>query len=151
MVNKLTSLKNFSLTRTEWGTVIGRFKNIDFSIFYYQYPLLKKTKKFKGINIASLEDIAAMKIAAIGDRGTKRDFIDLYMICKSIPLEDSLFLYEKKYGVLASTLDHILKSLTYFIDAEEDPMPKMFSDVKWKTVRQYFMQETPRVSKRLVY
>ncbi|MFH1803197.1 MAG: nucleotidyl transferase AbiEii/AbiGii toxin family protein, partial [archaeon] len=86
--------------------------------------------------------IAAMKIDAIAARGAKRDFIDLYFICKSgYQLTDLLDFYDKKYKRLASNRIHIQKSLVFFNDAEPDEMPRMLKDIKWKKVKEFFEEE----------
>lgn len=70
----------FQAERTERGTILGFTDRTKFSLFYYDYPLLAKPREFLNINICDIRDIAPMKLAAISDRGTKRDFIDLYFI-----------------------------------------------------------------------
>ena len=108
--------------------------------------LIKKTISFKNINVASIADIAAMKIAAISERGTKRDFIDLYFILQKITIGRALNFYDKKYQKLSSNLIHIKKSLVYFQDAEKDPMPKMFFPVSWEKVKDFFRKEVKKLS-----
>lgn len=84
---------------------------------------------------------AAMKIAAISERGARRDFIDLYFISQNIPLLQIIDFYEQKYKKLASNLVHIKKSLVYFTDAEQEEMPKMLKRVSWKEVKKFFERE----------
>lgn len=61
-----------------------------------------------------------MKIAALMDRGTKRDFVDLYELShKGITIEDMFVLYDKKYGALENNMFSILRSIGYFDDAEK--------------------------------
>lgn len=80
--------------------------------------------------MADIRDIAAMKIDAVATRGAKRDFIDLYFMCKSgYELAELLNFYNKKYGKLASNRIHIQKSLVYFNDAEEEETPKMLKQI----------------------
>ena len=81
-LKEMSGFKLYRHERVAWGTILGRLGKVKFSLFYYPYPLLKKTISFQNINIASITDIAAMKIAAISEIGTKRDFIDLYFILK---------------------------------------------------------------------
>src|SRR3989344_1331161 len=138
------TLSGFRLERQEWRTILGYVEDMRFSIFYYKYPLLFPTHNFNGIQIADIKDIAPMKIAAIADRNTKRDFIDLYFILavqKILTLEKTLGLYEKKFGTLAQNKVHILKSLVYFEDAEQDAMPQMIQKVEWPLVKQFFLDE----------
>jgi hypothetical protein len=35
-----------------------------------------------------------------------------------------------------------MKSLTYFVDAEKDPMPNMIKPADWKKIRAFFEKET---------
>lgn len=144
----LSQCGQFKTTSINPDTLLGVFDETKFSIFRYQYPLLFPTNDCQGIQVADKRDIAAMKIAALMDRGTKKDFIDLYFLAKDgITLTDSLKLYDKKYGSLASNAYSILKSFTYFVDAEESEMPVMILPVTWETVKDYFETETKKLAK----
>ena len=118
------------------------------SFFKYPYPLLFKPLPFKGVNIAHVFDIACMKIVAISERGTKRDFIDLYFICKTNPLDEMFELFRKKYQLVKYNIIHILKSLVYFEDAENDPEPQMIEKVDWEEVKNFFEKEAVRLGKK---
>ena len=153
LAKKLSAqLSNFKLEKIAWGTVMGYIGETKFTIFFYDYPLLFKTKKFLGINIADFRDIAAMKIAAVSDRGTRRDFIDLYFLLKkkTITLMDCLILYDQKFKKLQQNKIHIIKSLTYFIDAEDEKMPKMFQPVEWQDVKKFLERETKNLGKVII-
>jgi predicted nucleotidyltransferase component of viral defense system len=140
---KLSTFPEFIQDGTAKWTVWGKIGVTKFSIFYYNYPLLEPTVPFAGIQLASLADIAAMKIHAIEDRGTKRDFIDCYFLAKKYTLEEMLGFYQKKYGVLEDHMYSILRSLDYFEDAEkENEMPRMLTEVNWEEVKEYFRKET---------
>jgi predicted nucleotidyltransferase component of viral defense system len=141
----------FKLERKEKNTILGFVGKTKFSLFFYDYPLLEKPKEFLGINIASLKDISAMKIAAICDRGTKRDFIDLYFILakeKTVTLKEALCLFDEKFKLLRQNQTHILKSLTYFDDAEGTKVPKMLKSADWKEVKKFFEREVKRLAKQ---
>jgi len=89
-----------------------------------------------------------MKIAAIASRGNKRDFVDLYFICKeAAPLGKAIQLYDKKYKNLATTSIHIMKSLIYFDDAEPENMPEMLKKVEWAQIKKYFENEVKKMVK----
>jgi hypothetical protein len=154
LVQRITELfSNFKLERKDWGTILGYLGEIRFSLFFYKYSLLFKTHKFLDINIADIKDIAAMKIAAIADRGTKRDFIDLYYIfneAKIITLEEALKLYNKKFKALSQNKIHIFKSLVYFEDADKDKSPKMIKLVSWSKIKEFFIDEQKRLTKKLL-
>ena len=77
--------------------------------------------KKDGLCIASMEDILAMKVIAIIQRGSRKDFIDLWTIMKEkkYSLEDVFIFCKTKYGKAFSE-SITLKALTYFKDAEEE-------------------------------
>jgi len=144
----LEQLPEFKKDGVAWRTVWGIIQNTKFSLFYYKYPLLEKTDAYMGIKIASLKDIAAMKIIAIGDRGTKRDFIDLYFLTKIYTTDEMLEFYDMKFGDLDEKAYHLIRSLDYFADADVDTqLPKMLIDIDWENIKKFFHQESMRLSK----
>jgi hypothetical protein len=86
--------------------------------------------------VASILDIALMKLEAVSGRGDKKDFIDLYFITNSISLPELLQKHQEKYGTDWSNHYHLLRSLTYFADVEDQPMPAMLIDISWNEVKQ---------------
>jgi len=148
---KLATLPAFVQDGTAQWTVWGKIGKTKFSMFYYKYPLLEKTVPFKGLQLASLPDITAMKIHAIEDRGTRRDFIDVYLLSKKYTLEKMLDFYQKKYAVLEDHFYSILRSLDYFEDAEQEKqMPQMLVNVSWENVKEYFRKETNRLTEKKI-
>ena len=137
----------FVLERNEWRTVLGKISETKFSIFYYKYPLIGLPEKFEGINIASLADIAAMKIHAIEDRGSKRDFVDVFFLAKHFSLEQMLDFYDQKYKCLEEHLYSIVKALGYFEAAEIQDIPGMLVDVKWDEIKSLCKRESLRLAK----
>jgi len=144
---QLKQLLEYKEDGMAWRTVWGKVLNTKFSLFYYEYPLIKKTTPFEGVQIISKEDIAAMKIHALEDRGAKRDFIDLYFLAKEFSLEQMLMFYDKKYGILQEHLYAIVRSLNYFTDAELDDNPKMLIPVSWKEVKKFFQSQAIKIAK----
>ena len=104
----------------------------------YSYQWLDRPLHDNGITIASINDIAAMKVTAIIGRGTKKDFIDLYFILKHLSLSEILNLYIKKYP--EGSVFMAIKSLSFFEDAEADPMPLMYEDVSWNQIKDSILQ-----------
>ncbi len=80
-----------------------------------------------------------MKLAAITGRGSKKDFIDIYFLLKKFSLKELMAFYNKKYFDGSEYM--VIKSLTYFGDAEPDPMPEMIKDINWKTVKETIRSE----------
>ena len=110
----------------------------------YPYPWLEPAVELAGIRLASLKDIAAMKIAAITNRGTKKDFVDIYFLLNVFSLRQILEFYSAKYA--DSNLFMVLRSLVYFEDAEELPMPKMLKAAEWGAVKERIKSEVQRLS-----
>jgi len=102
--------------------------------------MLKPERTLKGVRIASIEDIACMKLVAISRRGAKRDFIDLYFIAQHVGLGELLTLYERKYAEIRYNLVHLKKSLVFFDDAEGVPMPDMLVPANWAHVKEFFVK-----------
>ncbi len=151
MAKQLSKLGSFSVATIAPNTLLGVFNETKFSMFCYEYPSLFPTNNVWGIHVADKRDIAAMKIAAVMDRGTKKDFIDLYFLSKEgITLNDSLSYYDNKYGSLANNLYSILKSFTYFVDAEESEMPKMLKLVSWDEVKTFFRHQSTHLADTLL-
>ena len=86
------------------------------------------------IVLASQKDIAALKVNAIEGRGTKKDFIDVYVLLQHYSLEDILEFYKQKYPEYS--IFRALMSLTYFDDAEQMLMPTMFIDDSWEHMKE---------------
>lgn len=99
----------------------------------YNYPWLNEPLIEEGIKLASIEDIAAMKINAIINRGTKKDFIDIDFLLERYSLVQILELYQQKYGV--KDYQVALRCLSYFEDAENETMPRMLVKKDWKTIK----------------
>lgn len=75
------------------------------------------------VPIADLSLIAAMKAAALHDRGAKRDFVDVHAICRSGGWSIERFI-QHATSVLPLSPKQVAMSLCYFADAERQPMPQ---------------------------
>ena len=98
---------------------------------------------FDGLAVADPRDIACMKLDALANRGTRRDFVDLYLLAETYGLPLIFEWFATKYASVSFNRTHLFKALTYFTDAEQDPMPDMLVPLGWATVRQYFLTQAP--------
>ncbi len=90
-----------------------------------------------------------MKIAAIMDRGNRKDFIDIYSLSKQgISLDDCLDYYDGKYHLLDNHIYSIVRSLSYFAGAEKTEMPEMLKRVSWDEIKIFFEREAVRLGKK---
>ncbi len=132
----LELLECFSDVQLSGSTKKMMFFNIDgvkVDIVNYPYKWIDTQIEENGLRLAAINDIAAMKLAAITNRGTKKDFVDLFFLLKRYSLKELIDLYTDKYP--DGQLFFVLKSLVYFEDAEEQPMPKKLADVEWSNVK----------------
>jgi len=129
------------LSEIKEDTLIVFLNNIQVSFFQYNYPLLKNLMKKDGLYIASLEDILAMKVIAIIQRGNKKDFIDLWTIMKEkkYSLQDIFIFCKTKYGKAFSE-SIAIKALTYFKDAEEETLKEEESNFSWESIKKYLIE-----------
>ncbi len=120
---------------TERGTLHGRVSGVRVSFLEYRYPLLEDPLRLPGLStaLASISDIACMKLSAITQRGARKDFVDLHAIGRSLPLAEMMRLYRKKFGV--RDIGHVLTALTYFDDADRERAPQMLHRIDWASVK----------------
>jgi predicted nucleotidyltransferase component of viral defense system len=119
-------------------------ENIKLSFFTYNYELIEKLINEPNFRIASILDIACMKLAAIVSRATNKDYIDLYFILKKIPLNSILHKLNKKLPELNVNL--VLKSLVYFKDISKEPIKfKNNRNIDFNTVKTFFKKEISKV------
>lgn len=118
------------------GTLHGRIRGIRVSFLEFRYPLLGEPVPWEDFQTAllSLDDIACMKLSAIAQRGARKDFVDLCALLeRHRELPEFLDLYRKKFSM--DDIGHLLYSLSYFDDAEREPMPEMLWNVSWNDLK----------------
>lgn len=139
---------NLDEENTIYGELFGA------KISFIAYPFFVPDAKFikcGAINILSARDVAVMKIIAISQRGRKRDFFDLYWCAQNIEsLERTVKRLKKQYPDVAHDYHHILKSMAYFADAENDPDLELNFKADWREVKNYFKKEMPPIMKNLM-
>ena len=142
---EVSVLGRYRLTNEEDGTLDGMLDDVKLTFIRYEYPLLFPFVDFDGVKLADERDIACMKIDAVSSRGSKKDFIDIYFLLEKYSLAELLSFFERKYSSIEYNKLHLLKSLAYFDDAEEDVMPKMLKDVDWDAVKEKILHETKQL------
>ena len=99
----------------------------------YPYTWLQDSVGDDGVALAAIPDIAAMKLSVAANRGRKKDFIDIAFLLDSLSLKEMFELYQRKFSV--SEFSFALRGLTYFDDAEADPLPEMLIPATWEGVK----------------
>ncbi|WP_437915521.1 nucleotidyl transferase AbiEii/AbiGii toxin family protein [Sorangium sp. So ce302] len=138
-------LQVISMTDAALRVMVG---GIPVDIVRYPYGLLDAPKPGpEAFPMAGVRDLAAMKLAAIARRGLRRDFWDLCALAEGgLPLRDAAAAYVAKFGVSEADLYHVLRSLTYFEDAEKDPVyPRGLTATSWERMKRFFLTEVPKL------
>lgn len=145
LISILEKLGKLEIDTLEVETILGVLNDTRISFFFYRYLLVLPAVSFLGVNLADIKEIGAMKLDAVQSRGKKRDFIDIWAILnRGIKLEELFYWFEKKYAGVKYNKQHILKSLVYFADAENDDMPQMLKKISWKEIKIYIENEVKK-------
>jgi hypothetical protein len=117
------------------------------SFLQLQRPLLFPGTPYRGIVVADPRDIAVMKVLAIGGRGSRKDFVDLYFFIRSGGALESVFGWiRRRFRGIDFNEYHLLRSLSYFDDAESEPMPRMLRRASWADIKRTITAEVRRLS-----
>lgn len=121
--------------QVEAGTLIGRIEGVKVSFFEYGYPLLDSLDEWSeyGTDIASPRDLGAMKLLAVAQRGSRKDFVDVHELLENGAVLGRML--EDFRGKFKSDPVSALRGLTYFDDAETEPMPEMMLERDWPSIR----------------
>ena len=126
---------------------IFNINDIKVDFVNYSYPWLEDQIEEEGIRIARMPDIAAMKLAAVTGRGSRKDFIDIYYLLKSYSLKEMMGFYKRKYFDGSEFL--VIKSLTWFGDAEKDAPVATKENIPWTEVKDKILKEVQQYNRSL--
>lgn len=148
----LQGFETYRRDRVAEDTLLGWFEDLRISFFRYRYSLLAQPGMALQTKILQLPDLAAMKIEAIAQRNTRRDFVDLYFIAQKagISPEQAIEYHRQKYAGLNVNLTHIVLSLGYFDEADNDVMPEMLIPASWPDIKKYFQSESKALLRKFV-
>ncbi len=118
--------------------------------FTYPYPLVDPLDQSAGLAVASWVDLGLMKLGALISRGTRRDFVDLYLITREAPLESLLARSDEKFGHVGDFPLQAFKALADFSEAEDEPMPALAEPLDWTTVRTWAETEAAGAGRALL-
>lgn len=138
----LSSLGKVQVLKKSKNILIYSVDGVKVDLVNYKYPWLNPFINLENLRLADLRDIAAMKLNAISGRGSKKDFIDVFFLLKKFSLVDMIGFYNRKYKDGSEFL--VLKSLTFFGDADAEDTPKMLIPTDWQEVKKRITQEVKR-------
>jgi hypothetical protein len=133
-----------TVAETAPGTFTGWIDDVRITWLCYPNPDLEpfeETPEVPGLRIASLKDIGIMKWTALANRGSIKDFIDLFVLDRQgLTLKDLFPLLEKKYPDARINTYHMVKSLSWFDDAENEPWPVLRMPLEWENIKSRFLE-----------
>jgi len=138
---ELSKIGKLAVDYEDEDTLNGTLDDVKVSFFYYGYAQSFDLVKYENIFLADERDIAAMKIDTISARGSKKDFVDIYFLMQRHSLSQLIGFFEEKYKNIRYNKLHIIKSLIYFADANDNPDPLMLVDFDWEKIKTFLEQE----------
>lgn len=117
-------------------------------LYHYPYPLVAPESEALGVAVASPVDLGLMKVAAIISRGTRRDFVDLYLLCRHVSLDSLLEVSADKFGHVRDFPLQALKGLADLSLTEGEPMPRLTTALEWSTVEEWILGEVRRLGRQ---
>jgi hypothetical protein len=136
-----------AILQDENGTLSVAWQRVVVSFFAYGTPLLERPVVIGGLPVASVSDIAAMKLAAVVGRGAKKDFVDVYFLMQQRPLEHWLDRSSDKFRDVRDFRALAFRALVYFDDADAEKLPMMVEPVDWQRVKDVLRKEVNRVAR----
>lgn len=153
LLQELQTLGKMEVKQNQKGTCDVILNGVQVSFFYYPNQLIKeavKTNEIPKLKMASILDIAIMKLVAIGGRGAKKDFFDLYNIINkcNVTIDEIVSGLVQKYGNNINYLNTLM-GLSYFEDAEQEILPKTFIEYDWEKIKRFFINFQEDFQKKL--
>jgi hypothetical protein len=133
------------------GFLYVRVENqVALRFFYYPYPLVESESMLGNASVASPEDLGLMKLGAVISRGTRRDFVDLYLLCQQIPLSRLLERAIDKFGHVDDFALQAIKGLADLSLTEGEPMPELSQPMDWHLVQGWVEDEVRSLARNRI-
>ena len=149
--DSLARVGEFVLARKSAGHLHGTLDSVRLDILWNAGAVtLEAPITVAGLDVGSVPDIMAAKLAAITDRHILRDYFDVMCIetLGGISIEQGLVLYARRYGLSLrhSSIHALVRGLGYFADVKDDPMLRatVGEDVRDRVAR-HFQERHPQI------
>lgn len=155
LAERLSRVGPFAITSRAPGTLRGLFDGTKVEFLHADEVrpqlLLREPTGVAGLRVAALEDLMAMKLKVIGDRGEARDYFDVMSIDENgaVTLEDGIALFLERYELppTSDALPHLISALGYLDDVEQDdslPLDKPALALWWQERQPRLVRELSR-------
>lgn len=140
---------SLAITYDKDGTFVANWQDVGVSFFRLPlYPLVQQPVMLEGVPLATIPEIGAMKLAAIIDRGARKDLVDLYYLLQEVSLETIFEVAAVKYARVRSFPVSAIRSLAYFVDAEALPMPRMLDRTSWSRMKKFLERQAMEAGRK---
>lgn len=147
LLANLSELGSVTIHSRASDTLHASFEGLRLSFLRAEAPLLFPGALYRGLAVADRRDIAVMKVVAIGGRGSRKDFVDLFVYLRTgESLEGVFTLLRRRYTRIDYNEYHLLKSLVFFQDAETEPMPRLIRRLTWSEIKKGIIAEVKKLS-----
>jgi len=146
-LEKALSPFNATLADSSWGNLVYLAENVRVGFYGYGFPLVAPLLEKENIRLASLEDIALMKLDALLERAARKGFYALYFISKQVSLRHIYDLAPQKYPSVRDFESQTVKRLVYYENAEGDVDPIMLENITWQAVKEYFINQAAQIGR----
>jgi len=130
----------YSETMVGKGTLYCRVSGVKLSFLHYPVPLRHPPLNYLAVTVADWRDILAERFKTVSQRGSRRDFYDIYacLTLKRLSIGEAVAFLKERLAGSGINYQHIAKSLTWFADAESEPNPRLLMQADWPTVPEFF-------------
>lgn len=135
------------LADSSWGNLVYLVNNVRVGFYGYGFPLVAPLVESGAVRLASIEDIALMKLDAMLSRAARKDFYDLYFIFQRIPVSKIFQKADQKYPAIRDFEVQVTKRLVFFENAEDESEPGLLQSVPWKAVKEFFIKQAKEIER----
>lgn len=131
--NYLQNIPNLFITRTGKYSMTLLWEGVKIDLAHWNMTF-ENVELIENIRFATPTDIFAMKFDTITTRQEKKDFVDIYELCKHFSFHEGFQAYNKTYPY--SKNQAIIFAAFGDIDqADASPMPEMLIESDWDEVK----------------
>lgn len=152
LANYLATKFHYEEIMISEGTLYCLLNEVKVSFLYYPIPLLYPQIEFHKIKVANWRDLMAEKFKTLSQRGSKKDFYDIYFgySIGNLTISEGVTILKKRFAGTSINYYHILKSLVYFEDADKEPELILLKPVAWEVVKDFFRQNLYKFERYLL-
>ena len=148
----LVTVGKYEETLVSPGTLYARLEDVKLSFMRYPIPLVYPEVTYAKVRVADWRDILAEKFKTLAQRGSRKDFYDIYAAIGvgNLSVGQAVEIMRRRFAGTGLNHYHILKSLTWFEDADAEPELKVLKPLAWETVKTFFTSHIAEFERELL-